>query len=374
MRFCFISEPTFETWDWSNPDTQGIGGSETSHIEMAQRLARRGHAVLSFAPVPWSDYRPGPDGVLWAHSSKFDPADEADVYVIYRAPQFADQLPEGIDAWLICQDVDYKDRLTEERARKFTRIVALCNRHADHLKARYPFAADKVCVSSNGIKRDRIERDYLESTIVRNPHRLMYASSPDRGMEFLLDIFPRAKEILPDLELHLYYGFDNIDKIVARLGPEHPIVQNTERLKQMIDQPGVTNHGRMGQPELLREWFKAGIWCHPSNFTETSCITCMDAQATGAIPLTSPLWAVEENVQHGVFIEGDVTSDLIRSRFVLEVVRLAVDEGRQDEIRREMMPWARERFDWERFVDQWETWARRSRLPAIVPLEEAVPA
>lgn len=364
MKFCFISEPTFETWDYRNPDMVGIGGSETSHIEMSARLARRGHAVQSYAPVPSGSRlaREGPGGEVWRHFDQFpDAADaNADVYVIYRAPQIVDELPEGANAWLICQDVDYRfagRTITEERARKFTRIVALCQEHADYLKQRYPFAAEKVCVSSNGIKREYIDA-IAGNPPKRNSRRLIYASSPDRGMEFLLDIFPRAKELVPDLELHIFYGFDNIDKLIARVGENHPIVINTKRLKAMMDQPGVINHGRMGQPDLLREWFQSGIWCHPSNFTETSCITCMDAQACGAIPITNPLWAVAENVQHGVFIEGDLNWDLVRYRYVMELVKMAVQPELQDQIRGEMMPWARRRFDWTRFVDQWEGWAK----------------
>jgi glycosyltransferase involved in cell wall biosynthesis len=370
VKFVVVSEPTFETWDWTNPDVQGIGGSETSHIEMAGRLSRHGHSVFSYAPVPFDDVRIGPGGEWWHHSKHFEPitgeGQDADVYAIYRAPQFIDLLPAGAKAWLICQDVDYTfpgRGITEERARKLTRIVALCKRHADYLKARYPFAKDKIVQSSNGIKTTLIEQ-ISAAPPPRNPRRLIYASSPDRGMEYLLDIFPRAKEIVPDLELHLYYGFNNIDRVVERAQERDAksisarfVTRNTERLRQIIDQPGVFDHGRMGQSDLLSEWFKAGIWCHPSNFTETSCITCMDAQACGAVPITSPVWAVEENVQHGVFVDGDVTQDLTRSRFVLELVKLALQPKLQEQIRREMMPWARSRFDWEGVVDQWEVWA-----------------
>ena len=351
MNFRFVSEPTFEPWDWTNPALVGIGGSETSHIEMAQRLAARGHRVTSYAPVGFEGWRADPYGVIWMHSKYLDTETAPDAWIVYRAPHLVDDLPEDAVVWLICQDIDYPKQLTERRAKRFARIVALCETHAAYLKARYPFVADRVFVSSNGIKTELIaELDAVRPR--RNPKRLMYASSPDRGMEFLLDVFSRAKEIVPDLELHLYYGFDNIDKLKSE-----GIRKNAERLKAMIQRPGVVNHGRTPQPKLISEWFKAGIWCHPSNFTETSCITSMDAQACGAIPITRPVWAIGENVKHGVFIDGDVTNDLVRSRYVTEVVKLALDPDRQEEIRREMTPYARERFGWAKFVDQWEAWA-----------------
>jgi len=84
----------------------------------------------------------------------------------------------------------------------------------------------------------------------------------------------------------------------------------------------------------------------------------MDAQALGAIPITTPKWAIGENVQHGVFVEGDPYADnLTRARYVLEVVRMAADPERQQRIRENMMPWAQGFFGWESFIEQWEFWA-----------------
>ena len=360
MKFIFVSEPTFELWDFTNPDRCGIGGSETSHIEMARRLALRGHEVVSYAPTPFVGPVTGPGGVTWKRFDQLDWAETCDVWVIYRAPRLADLLPAGATSWLICQDVDYMREgaeLNEERAQKFTRIVALCETQGEYLRYRHKEAADRVVVSSNGVKAERI-RELLANPPERNPRRLMYASSPDRGMEYLLQIFPKAKEHVPDLELHIYYGFDNIDKVIEHYGKGSHVDVKTARLRALLEQPGVHYHGRMGQMELLAEWFKAGIWCHPSNFTETSCITCMDAQACGAVPITAPVWAIAENVKHGVFIQGNATHELVQARFGLELMRMAVQPDLQEEIRAEMMPWALDAYDWEVWVGQWQGWAR----------------
>ena len=47
MDFYLYSPVAFEKWDWRNSVEKGIGGSETSHVEMAWRLVARGHKVLS---------------------------------------------------------------------------------------------------------------------------------------------------------------------------------------------------------------------------------------------------------------------------------------------------------------------------------------
>ena len=77
----------------------------------------------------------------------------------------------------------------------------------------------------------------------------------------------------------------------------------------------------------------------------------------GAIPITNPYAALETNVQHGIVIQGRPYRDMLcNSRYAGEIVRLARQPALQEEIRREMMPWAREKFDWERMVDQWCEW------------------
>jgi glycosyltransferase involved in cell wall biosynthesis len=358
VNFIFLSTPSFEAWDWTNPDLVGIGGSETSHIEMSNRLSEAGHNVYSYGPTPFEEPRVNPHGVTWERCDH-DPKlwDREGVWVIYRDPEMIDGVKPGNPIWLVCQDVDYQ-HLTIERALRCDRIIALCSDHAAYLKNKYPQAADRMFISSNGIKPEVIE-SVLADPPVRNPKRLIYASSPDRGLWYLVDVFNRAREIVNDLELHVYYGFDNIEKWLKDPDTDSGYFAIKRReLLAKLKAPGIFWHGRKPQPELAVEWAKSGIWCHPSLFTETSCITCMDAQALGAIPISSPVWAIGENVQHGVLVDGDPQeSSLCRSRFVHEVVKLAQDPARQSEIRAEMMPWALDHFNWDRFVDQWEDWA-----------------
>lgn len=381
MRFIFISERTFEPWDWTNPEVAGIGGSETSHIEMAQRLARRGHEVLSFAPLAKDEFCrvTDPAGVEWRTIERFlqDPgrfyASDL-VYVIYRAPHLVDLLPAGAIAWLICQDTDYvrpDNFLSVERANRFTRIVTLCQAQASAMRRRLnslrgaDVLFDNIVVSSNGIKAEiieEIENCFPVEPPERNPLRLIYASSPDRGLENLLPIFERVREIVPGAELHVCYGFNNIDKVIDRINgagvATNPVSEKRTWLLSEMERLGVHHYGRLGQTELLGHWLRSAVWCHPSNFTETSCITCMDAQACGAVPVTTPIWAIAENVEHGVFIEGDVRSEAVRARYVHATAELLLNPQIAENHRAAMMPWARDRFKWERFVDQWQEWAQ----------------
>lgn len=364
MRFNFYTPVYFESWDWTNSVEKGIGGSETHQTEMVWRLARRGHEVYCYSPTPWKGERMW-RGVHWAH------LDEANftapgIWVIYRAPHIlpAWKKNDAQQIWLVMQDEGYSWPAGSHE--KVDRVLAFCSEHLKVTLESHPKLAGKVFLTSNGVKVDLI-REAEKRPPARNPKKLIYASSPDRGLKALVSIFQKAREYVPDLELHAFYGFDNIDKLIKHGKQFSRFKTQKAELLALLKAPGVVWHGRVSQRELYREWLSAGIWCYPTNFTETSCITCMEAQSLGAIPITNPLWALADNVNHGTLIPGDAWHDpLVQSSYAAEIVRLASnpiigqiadhDVTLQDSIRVPMMQQARNRFNWERMVDQWEAW------------------
>lgn len=358
MKIHFYSPNRIHAWNYNNVYVHGIGGSETSHVEMAVRLAARGHEVVSYTDLPKDDpdFDPRAMGVHWLDLTDANLEDDG-LWVIYRAPEVGLEAKSrpGRRFWLVCQDVFYFS-WTAEAVAAFDRIFALCPDHRADMIQRDPSVADRVVLSSNGVNVEAIEAAEAEvGPGERNPKRLIWASSPDRGLKETLDIFERAREIVTDLELHVFYGLDNIAKVCG--GNRHlpPWDKTWRQYERACAMPGVTWHGRIGQDALRREWFKSGIWLYPTWFSETSCIACMEAQACGAIPITRPFWAVGWNVRHGgVFVEGDPNEPLIKARYVAALVAIASDPDGQEAIRARMMPRARVDFDWDRWAEQWE--------------------
>jgi glycosyltransferase involved in cell wall biosynthesis len=351
LNFYFYTSVAFEDWNWENSIEKGIGGSETSIVEMSWRLARRGHNVTVYAPIP-KDSPHEWRGTKWY---RFEEATfkEPGIWVIYRVPEAADSFPKDrIDHqyWLLWQDWDYPT-LTKKRAEAFNLHITLCKAHGKYMLDRYPFVAGRQWLSSNGVKVDLLEEIEKEN-IVRNPKKIMYASSPDRGMKYALQVFKKAREFVPDIELHMFYGFDNLDKLIKDQ-PDSPLAKSKAEIMELLKQPNVNFHGRISQPELYRQWLSTGIWIYITNFFETSNITGMEAQGMGAVPVFSPIFAQKENIRNGIGIEGPAEEPLTIARAAAEVVRLALQPELQDQIREDMVPWARKRFNWEVFVTQW---------------------
>lgn len=353
-KIYFYHATHFEEWEPSTPDTRGIGNSETCQIELCKRLAKRGWDVTSYAPVPWKGMR-RIDGVNWGHLEDVDWS-RPGVWMLFRRPEDLDNFPlphPGQRCFIVAQDESFQGRWNEERVAKADGVFGLCKAHCSSLKAD---ATDvNVLQSSNGIKMNLI-REIDKEQIDRDPHRIVWASSPDRGLLNLLKIFRRIREWVSDATLHCYYGFDNIDKLIA-LSP------NFERFKKIkadileaANQPGVVWHGRLSQPELLREFRRSAVMVYPSTFRETSCAVHQECQAMGVIPVVSPIWALAENTIEGSFVIGDPDDPLTQARFVWEVCRWIAfgDKEEIEKTRRKMMESARLSFNWERQVDKYE--------------------
>jgi len=371
MDIYFYSPLAIEPWDWRNTVDIGIGGSETSHVELAWRLARRGHNVISYTVTP-------PDcprhwrGVEWKHIDEADFSQEG-IWIIYRTldpiKNFKPKKKNQI-IWVISQDVDCTG-WDDELAKNIDFLFALCKTQLDYLVTKHPKIQDRIKIFSNGVKVDEMREIEKEGVPERNTKRLMYASSPDRGLIELLKIFRRAKEYDNELELHVYYGFDNIDMLIekykGRSGSKN-WEKTKENFEKAIKQPGVFYHGRIGQKQLYREWFKAGIWCYPCEFEESSCISCMEAQTMGAIPITNPYWALKDNVRYGIFLPGRPKSDaLVRAKYVNAIVRVANNPQMQQKLRKEGMIRTRFIFNWANMADRLDQTIWAFKKPDQVP-------
>lgn len=361
MRFIFYTNVAFENWDYWNGIKKGIGGSETSIVEMAWRLAKRGHEVIVYAPIKKTTKRNW-RGTKWYRYEKAD-FSLSGTWILYRCPEIIDKfIPRKKEqkVWHMWQDWDYPT-LTKKRSGRVDRHITLCKAHGKYMLDKYKFVTKKqLWLSSNGIKLDLIE-EVGKRNIKRNPKRIMYASSPDRGLKQALLIFRKAKEIVPDLEFYSFYGFNNLNKLLKGLPKENSLVQTKEEIMKLLDQPGVYFKGRIGQKQLMREWMRSGIYLYITDFFETSHISGMEAQAMGAIPVFSPIFAQLENIKYGIGIEGKSDDPLTIARASAEIVRIATQPDLQDQIRPEMMAWARKRFNWDNFVIQWELEAQGKR-------------
>lgn len=185
---------------------------------------------------------------------------------------------------------------------------------------------------------------------MRNPFSCLYTSSYDRGLEHLLKIWPQVKQAVPKAELHIFYGWE----LFERFYKDNPgSMAWKKRMEEMMTTPGITEHGRIPQPELKHWYETCGLWTYPAHFGEISCISAMKAQAWGAVPVVVDYAALNTTVKYGVKVEGDIYDKEVRERYQTELIDLLNDHDRQEEIRVPMMKWAQKELSWESVAKNW---------------------
>lgn len=90
----------------------------------------------------------------------------------------------------------------------FDKLFILSNFHKSLLPDWIP--EDKIFLTTNGINL----QDFNLTGIARNPKRLISISDYTRGIENLLTQWDRVLKEVPDVELHIFYGWQGVDALI----------------------------------------------------------------------------------------------------------------------------------------------------------------
>lgn len=289
-------------WDWNAREAKrdGIGASEGTIIHLAEALAHD-HDVAVFGPTPCEDVH---EFVAYWKREQMRyslPPRAKDPIIVSRAPSYGiKHLDEAARAtcerkFLWLQDIPYPD-LNAEVAAGYEKIIAVSNWHKAMLHELHKVPLDKMEVIHNFV----LPRHFANPP-ARNPHRFVYASSPDRGIVRCLELWPRIREALPDAELHLYYGWKGCERLSRDGQAWNWRYERTRRaFEKLRHQPGVIARGMIGHEAFDRELCASSVWLHPAidvvgqEFSETCCTLAFQARAAGCVPVCAATAALAE--------------------------------------------------------------------------------
>lgn len=150
-------------------------------------------------------------------------------------------------------------------------------------------------------------------------HKLLYASSYDRGLIHLLRMWPKILAKFPDATLDIAYGWDLFLKGFQN-NPER--MSWKSKMEELMKQPNITHHGRISKDELNKITSECGIWAYPTDFDEVNCITALNSQSLGCVPCVINKGALKETVGSGVRIEGEIWDPEVREKYLTELLGL----------------------------------------------------
>lgn len=326
----------------------GIGGSEEAVCYLSEQFVKKGWHVEVFAPCKRQTWQ----GVEWYPFEEFPGSDDespTDVLVVWRSPFLLETLGSRAKrtyVWL--HDMPTRGLWPNGIWNGYDGIFVLSEFH----KRVYDFVPDsKKIVSANGLPSDRL---VPIDQLANEPHRMVYASDPTRGLLTVLTWWEHIRKAVPDAELDVYYGFHPTLMAACRRPDPYgrQLAATVKKIDELRKQDGVNWHGFVGHEQLHAGFAKCGLWLYPSAYDEISCITAMKMQAHGVVPVTSEQGALAETVQHGVKIPGDPNDVAMQKAWFDAVVAQANNPWTREQ-RLDMATDARSKFSWASVADQW---------------------
>lgn len=344
--------------EWS-PDSlkEGIGGSEEAIIHLSRLLAEKGWNVEVYNNCGHKEKKFGK--VKFKPFWSFNIRDKQDVVVLWRAPRTAGYDINADKIIIDLHDVIPPGEFNIGRLSKIDKIFVKSEFH----KSLFPnVPSDKFVVVPNGIETDKFKPT---DDIKRDPMLMINTSSPDRGINGLIDLFLEVKKQVPGVKLKWCYGWSVFDTVHSD-NPE--MMEWKKSVIEKMEKAGVENLGRISHDEIVKLHKTANILAYPTDFAEIDCIAVSKAMASGNIPVATDFSAIGEKSDYGFWVKSDknkdnwcpegrfdfsVEDERVKKEWVEKCVK-ALKEGISDEERLKMMELAKEKFDWEKIADVWD--------------------
>lgn len=329
--------PNAYPWDEHIYEIKGLGGSETAAVEMAKHLAKQtGRKVIIFQQreQDWV----APSGVQYIQAHKLH-----DYFRKYK--------PKLHIAWRhtarftnTYSVVWSHDLLTPgaENIQNYDHILALSDAHKQMLIGIAGVPAEKIIVTKNGIDPDRFK---LRNNVEKQYGKVIFPSSPDRGLEWAIKVMDLVNKEIPESELHVFYSFENMKKFGMK--------EQAEKLENMFcTRPWIKYHGNVQQTELAKHFMQSQVWLYPSNFFETFAIVALEAMCSNAWPVLRRFGALKDTLKPAIeqnscdLIDCDMNDQVVP--LFAEKVIAAIKEEKYKK-----MDFNPELFSWSKVASEW---------------------
>jgi len=353
-RVVIYSGPSWERWDFRTMETTGIGGSEVWVIQLAREFDKLGYKVEVFADSPENGIRDG--HVIWwnyTYYPEWCKYNWVDYAILSRTTDPLDFPLRAGKIFTQLHDVFLMSDRNKTCLDKVAKHGVLSQWHLDFASDYHGIPKDRMVIMANGINFARFDSIQVE----RQPYRLHWSSSWDRGLDNVLYLWPFIREKFPKAELHVYYGCYNW-KESCRLKNDQEGLKKIAEIEEAMKQPGVFNHGRKSQQELAVEIKKASLLLYPGWFSETFYIGGIEAQYAGVPVIANKYAGIITTLGDSAILLGNGEaywpySKEGREAFLSETLDILSDTERWKHWSQKGLENAK-KFSWEKSARRWK--------------------
>jgi glycosyltransferase involved in cell wall biosynthesis len=306
-----------------------MGGTESSVVQLAEALARRGHEVAVFNGMSSSSTE---FGVQWWPISEAHKRGRGEIGIAVASPKAFKDLAFRTSIYWLHNPLKSWREIRRGSVLPLLRtkphFVLLGEYHKRHVPGWLPSCGRQII--RHGIHEDFFRRDPAASA---PPPRAVFTSQPYRGLDWLLSLWPNVRYKVPAAVFDVF-------------APKaHQALAN----KELAAPEGVAFLGSISRPDLVRALRGVRIQLIPGHSAETYCLAAAEAIAAGVPVVTLGIGALSERVSHGV--TGFVARD--RDDFVARTVQLLSDDQLWHRMHRACLEHA-ELKTWDTRAEEWE--------------------
>lgn len=341
---------------------RGVTGSEQSMLYLALAQVRMGNQVVCYLPTRNPGFHEGVE-LLDADQAwpRFRRLDSCDVVISWVTADPMRQLGPGalkvfsvqVNDWLL-NTFAYQDHVDV--------TVAATKAHQGWLLQELGAPGPEMHweIIPNGVE---LSRFVGAQEVVRQPYRCVYLSSPDRGLHWLLAMWPEIRFAYPDAELHIFYEvqkwLDQATSLHSEVGVRARYVVSRAN---SLTKHGVVIHGALPPGELAKELMKADLSlypCDPVRPTEGFGVAVMEACASGAVPVITDADAFGEvYAESGARMIPRGNSRRWTDEFLEATLSLMAAPSEILQRREAVMKFAKD-YDWQIVAGQWQNMIER---------------
>lgn len=298
MRIAVYVGYQSQTLDPNVLEHTGIGGTELACIRVAEELATYGHKVFLCGQVAngWKN------GVEWVSLDRILPMEigQLDAVIAASYIHFVKTFEPflGIKKIFWAHNTDfhpwYQGQVLPNAEAILTsgqidQVVCLTNWHKEQWSRKY--GQQNITVIGNGIDTSVFN---LKLNKIKN--RFIWSSAPERGLFELLQHWYKIRQVKPDATLEVFcpsYALDQLEQLQSE--------------DSLLNQPGIIVRGSQPRHELHTSMLRAEYWFYLTDYEETYCITALEMQMAGVLPVVTEVAALAETVHSGILLDNDET-------------------------------------------------------------------
>jgi len=211
------------------------------------------------------------------------------------------------------------DHLKNGGWNKFHKIVFVSNWQMQAYVNHYNIPWSKCIVIQNAIDPMRMMQKPKDKI------KLIYTSTPHRGLDILYPVFDKLCEKYDNLELDVFssfklYGWPDRDK---QFEPLFDALKN---------HPKINYHGTQPNSVVREAVENAHVFAYPSTWVETSCLCLIEAMSAGLVCVHPNLGALYETAANWTFMYQFNENKNEHAKMFYTVLESAIEEYDRDDM------------------------------------------